>query len=217
MSIYQPAALALTQQLALDITASQREHQDTADAQLIGAILADIGDPLSAETIAGALAWTVDRVLDASGGLRTQLQQVGQIVTISANHDLALASHADAVSGELRTDLHTAAIRIDDTAARTAAPNHHRTPRRPGREHAQRQGTTDRHTHDRRRDPHRAPRRAPSQRRTRPRARQPADLGAALVTPDLRIGDINPAEPVTSMLRPTARCNQPFGSLRVYV
>ena len=117
MAIYHPAALALTQQLGLDITAGQREHQDTADAALIGAILADIGDPLSAETIAGALAWTVDRVLDAAGRLRTQLQQVGQTVTISANHDLALASHADAVSEELRADLHAAAIRIDDTAA----------------------------------------------------------------------------------------------------
>jgi hypothetical protein len=117
MAIYQPAAIALARQLGLDITAIQRERDDTAESQLIGAILADIGEPLAADTIATALGWTVDRLLDAAHGLRTQLRRIGQTVTISANHDLALAPYADVVSDALRADLHAAAIRIDDSAA----------------------------------------------------------------------------------------------------
>lgn len=117
MAIYQPAAIALTRQLGLDITGSQRERHDTGDSELIGAILADIGEPLAAGTIASALGWTVDRVLDAAGGLRTELRRVGQTVTITASHDLALASHADGISDEIRADLHAARVRIDDTAA----------------------------------------------------------------------------------------------------
>jgi hypothetical protein len=68
MAIYQPAAIALARQLGLDITAIQRERDDTAESQLIGAILADIGEPLAADTIATALGWTVDRLLDAAHG-----------------------------------------------------------------------------------------------------------------------------------------------------
>lgn len=41
MAIYQPAAIALTRQLGLDITGSQRERHNTGDSELIGAILAD--------------------------------------------------------------------------------------------------------------------------------------------------------------------------------
>jgi hypothetical protein len=90
-------------------------------------------------------------------------------------------------------------------AGRAAAPNHHRAPRGSAREHAQRQGTNDRPAHDRRRDPHRALRPTPSQLRARTRTRRPAHLGAALVTFNLRIDDIHPAQPVTFKLRPTFR------------
>ena len=105
-------------------------------------------------TIASALGWTVDRVLDAAGGLRTELRRAGQTVTITASHDLALASHADGISDEIRADLHPARVRIDDTAAALL----HRII--TGR-HEDRLASTlndkelnDRHAHDRRRDPH---------------------------------------------------------------
>jgi hypothetical protein len=50
---------------------------------MIGAILADIGELLAAGAIAGALGWSIDRVLDAVAGLRTKLNAVGQTVTIN--------------------------------------------------------------------------------------------------------------------------------------
>jgi hypothetical protein len=76
-----------------------------------------LGGPLAADRIASALGWTADRVLDAADGLRTHLRRVGQTVTISANNDLALASHADGISDEICADLHAAAVRVDTAAA----------------------------------------------------------------------------------------------------
>lgn len=117
LAIYQPATIAIARQLGLDITGRPPKGDEPADVELIGAILADIGEALNAETIAGTVGWTVDRVLDAADGLRAKLEVVGQTVTINANHDIALAARAKAVSDEVRADLHAAAIRIDDIAA----------------------------------------------------------------------------------------------------
>jgi hypothetical protein len=117
MAIYQPAAIALTRQLGLDITGSQRECDDPGDSELIGAILADIGEPLAAGTIASALGWTVDRVLDAAGGAAHRAAAGRADGDGHRQPRLALASHADGISDEIRADLHAARARIDDTAA----------------------------------------------------------------------------------------------------
>jgi hypothetical protein len=118
LPIYQQHTVALCWQLGLTITTPASRCQATpADAEILGAILADLQQPMPTQSIAAALDWSVGHVLAAANELRTELNRFGQTVTRGAGHELALAPSAASINDELRAQLHREALRIDDTSA----------------------------------------------------------------------------------------------------
>lgn len=118
--IYNPVALLLGNALGIDLARPDPRRTATpADAEVLGAILADLGEPVPAQAIAATLNCSVEHVHAVSDELRRRLQPLGQTVTRSASDELSLAANPPVnLNDHQREQLRAAALAIDETTAR---------------------------------------------------------------------------------------------------
>jgi transcriptional regulator with XRE-family HTH domain len=117
--IYNHTASLLAGELGIDTShLPQRRTSSPGDVETLGAVLADLGTPISTQTIAAALAWAPERVRAAAAQLRHALQRLGQTVTLSPSDQLGLAPFATCISDEQRAAVHREALTIDHATAK---------------------------------------------------------------------------------------------------
>jgi chromosome segregation and condensation protein ScpB len=67
------------------------------DDRTLEALLADHRDPCTIQQLAGALEWTLDRVLAAAARLETRLANTGQTLECHGHHTLAMRARTNAI------------------------------------------------------------------------------------------------------------------------
>lgn len=118
IEIYDHTTSLLASELGIDTShPPQPRSSPPGDVEILGALLADLGTPTATQTIAAALAWAPERVRDAAGTLRHELQRLGQTVTLSPGDQLDLAPYATCISDEQRAAVHREALTIDHATA----------------------------------------------------------------------------------------------------
>ena len=116
--IYDHTASLLAAELGIDTShLPPPPGSPPGDVEMLGAVLADLGTPIATQTIAAALAWTPERVRNATTQLRHELQRLGQTVTLSPSDQLGLAPFATCISDEQRAATHREALTIDHAGA----------------------------------------------------------------------------------------------------
>jgi transcriptional regulator with XRE-family HTH domain len=118
LPIFERAAIALSSRLGIDLTSRHAGDTASAEVELLGAVLAELRQPVPAQAIGDALGWTAARVHDTAAQLRIQLQRYGQTVTHGADDRLALAVYGTAMTDEQREVIHARTLRIDAAEAK---------------------------------------------------------------------------------------------------
>jgi hypothetical protein len=113
------------------------------DDRKLEALLAAHGDPCTPQQLAGALDWTLDRVLAAAARLEARLANTGQTLERHGHHTLALRARADLIPPGAKGRCRRHALGTDRPSHRPRAPSRpHRQPRAAhlGRPHRARRG-----------------------------------------------------------------------------
>jgi transcriptional regulator with XRE-family HTH domain len=117
MPVYDSITLALSRQLGIDLTNPDPYVTTANDTELLGGILAELRQPVRTHAIAEALDWTPARVQATSAQLRTELQQLGQTVTQTADGRLSIAAFQVNLTDRQRERIRSHVLRIDVPAA----------------------------------------------------------------------------------------------------
>jgi transcriptional regulator with XRE-family HTH domain len=116
-TIYNSATLQLSNQLGIDLANADQRTATPAHVEILGAILADLREPVQAQAIAATLDWSVEHVLAVANHLRRKLQRLGQTVTRSASDHLSLAAHPANLADHQREQIRAEVLTIDQTTA----------------------------------------------------------------------------------------------------
>jgi hypothetical protein len=113
MPVYNSLTLALGRGLGIDLTNPDPYDTPPDDIEILGGILAELRQPVRTHAIAEALAWTPARVQASAAQLRTELQQLGQTVTQTADGRLSIAAYQVNLTDEQRERIRSRVLRID--------------------------------------------------------------------------------------------------------
>jgi DNA-binding XRE family transcriptional regulator len=119
LPVYDSIALALSRRLGIDLTNPGRYDTTPDDIEILGGMLAELREPVGTHAIADALDWTPVRVQAAAARLRTQLQQLGQTVTQTADGRLSIAAFQVKLTNRQREQIRSHVLRVDLPAAET--------------------------------------------------------------------------------------------------